>query len=109
MALAALSAGLILSGCSPDSERVTFDGNYFPTKVKGERGDRRSFTATARRAGRGVEGAQKAARHAATKYCIERFGASDIAWAPGKDGQDGPVFVRSGSRIAVKGRCEIWK
>jgi hypothetical protein len=88
---------------------VLFDGNYYPAKSRGEKSDPRVFTASAGRAGRGIEGAQKAAVHEATRYCIEKFGTSAIEWSPRREGQEGPVFTRSGDRVSVAGTCIIWK
>lgn len=105
----ALLALALVAGCTDRKERVFFDGNYYPGKARGERDDRRDFTATVRRAGRGIEGAQKAAVHEATRYCIENFGTSEIAWAGVAEGQEGPAYARSGDRLSVSGRCVIWK
>ncbi len=105
----ALLALALVAGCTERKERVLFDGNYYPGKARGEREDRRDFTATVRRAGRGIEGAQKAAVHEATRYCIENFGTSEIAWSGVAEGQEGPVYARSGDRLSVSGRCIIWK
>ena len=99
----------ILAGCTERSERVLFDGNYYPPKSSGDRNDRRNFTASVKRADLGLEGAQKAVLHEARRYCVTNFGTSDIAWADGSDGGAGPAFARSGSRVSVSGRCVIWK
>ncbi|GAW34021.1 hypothetical protein RA2_01066 [Roseovarius sp. A-2] len=98
----------LLASCASREERVFFDGNFYPPKSGGERSDRRNFTATVKRVSRGVEGAQKAAVHEATRYCLKNFGTSDIAWAGVAEGEIGPVYLRSGDRITVEGRCEIW-
>lgn len=108
--IAAVLLGLVLvAGCTDSEERVLFDGNYYPGKARGEKTDRRDFTATVRRAGRGIGGAQKAALHEATRYCLKNFGTSEIAWSGVPEGQEGPVYARSGDRVSVKGRCIIWK
>ncbi|MET4101954.1 hypothetical protein ABIE58_001378 [Roseovarius sp. MBR-78] len=106
---AALLGVALVAGCTDREDRVYFDGNYYPGKVRGEKADRRVFTATARRAGRGIEGAQKAAVYEATRYCIMNFGTSEIAWAGVAEGQTGPVYARSGDRVSVTGRCVIWE
>ena len=98
-----------LAGCTERSERVLFDGNYYPPKSSGDRDDRRSFTASVKRADRGIEGAQEAVLHEARRYCVTNFGTSDIVWTDGSDERAGPAFARSGSRISVSGRCRIWK
>lgn len=106
---AALLGLALVAGCSEREERVLFDGNYYPGKARGEKTDRRDFTASVGRAGRGIEGAQQAALHEATSYCIATFGTSDIAWSGVADGQEGPVYIRSGDRVSVTGRCIIWE
>ena len=55
-------AVLMLAGCTERSERAIFDGNYYPPKTRAEKEDRRNFTASVRRASRGIEGAQSTAR-----------------------------------------------
>ena len=99
---------VVLAGCTERKERVVFDGNYYPPKSRAEKQDRRNFTASVSRANRGIEGAQKAVVHEATRYCLENFGTSDIAWAAAQTGE-GPVYTRSGDRVSVAGRCVIWK
>ncbi|SLN15301.1 hypothetical protein ROG8370_00404 [Roseovarius gaetbuli] len=101
-------AVLMLAGCTERSERAIFDGNYYPPKTRAEKEDRRNFTASVRRASRGIEGAQKAALHEATRYCLESFGTSEIKWSGVAKGE-GPVYGRSGDTVSVTGRCIIWK
>jgi hypothetical protein len=108
--IAAAMLGLVfVAGCTDRQDRVLFEGTYYPGKARAERDDRRDFTATVRRAGRGIEGAQKAAVYEATCYCIGSFGTSEITWAGVPEGQEGPVYARSGDRLSVSGRCAIWQ
>lgn len=104
-----LLCAVLVAGCTKREERVLFDGKYYPAKVRAERGDRRVFTASVGRAGRGVEGARKAAVHEATRHCIANFGTSTIEWKGAREGQEGPVFTRSGDRVSVSGTCTIWR
>jgi hypothetical protein len=104
----ALVALALVAGCADREERVLFDGNYYPGKVRGEKDDRRDFTATVRRANAGSEGAQDAAVYEATRYCLKNFGTSEIAWSGAAEGQEGPVYARSGDSLSVTGRCVIW-
>ena len=99
----------VVAGCANREERVLFDGNYYPGKVRADRDERRNFTATVRRAGRGIEGAQKAAVYEATRYCLDSFGTSEIAWSGVAEGQEDPVYARSGESVSVSGRCVIWQ
>ncbi|MDT8329266.1 MAG: hypothetical protein RQ750_18180 [Roseovarius sp.] len=101
-------AVLMLAGCTEIKERSFFEGKYYPPKTRVEKGDRRNFTASVRRASRGINGAQQAAVHEATRYCLESFGTSEIEWSGVAKGE-GPVYGRSGDTVSVTGRCIIWK
>lgn len=98
----------VLAGCAEREERVFFEGNYYPGKARAEKEDRRNFTASVRRAGRGMEGAQQAVVYEATRYCLENFGTSEITWSGVPEGAEGPVYGRSGDTVSVRGRCIIW-
>ncbi|NCQ24235.1 MAG: hypothetical protein COW54_02025 [Rhodobacteraceae bacterium CG17_big_fil_post_rev_8_21_14_2_50_63_15] len=99
----------VMAGCTERKERVLFDGVYYPPKSRAEKQDQRNFTASVSRANRGIEGAQKAAVHEATRYCLENFGTSEIDWRGVPEGSEGPLFARSGDRVSVSGRCAIWR
>tara|TARA_R110000851_G_scaffold194302_7_gene345121 strand:- start:582 stop:935 length:354 start_codon:yes stop_codon:yes gene_type:complete len=103
-----LIALTVLAGCAEREERVLFNGNYYPGKARAEKQDRRNFTASVKRAGRGIEGAQQAALYEATRYCLDNFGTSEIAWVGVPEGGKGPVYARSGDTVSVTGRCIIW-
>ena len=108
MAVAMVGAAVV-AGCTERSERVLFDGSYYPARSDGDRSDRRDFTASAKRVDQGLDGAREAALHEARRYCVNYFGSSDIAWSETPDGRSGPAFAQSGNRITVSGRCVIWK
>lgn len=99
---------IVLAGCADRSERVTFDGNYYPAKSRTETQDRREFTASVTRASRGIDGARRAVVHEATRYCLHNFGTSDIVWAANQGESERPVYARAGDRVSVTGRCVIW-
>jgi len=101
--------GVALAGCAERSERMFFAGNYYPPRTDEDRDDRRNFTASVKRVDQGVEGAREAVLHEARRYCVTNYGTSDIAWAQGPDGREGPAFAVSGGRMTVTGRCVIWK
>ncbi len=98
----------VLAGCAKREERVYFNGNYYPGKSRAEKEDRQNFTASVSRASSGLEGAQLAAVHEATRYCLANYGTSEITWSGVASGQEGPVYARSGDSLSVSGRCEIW-
>jgi len=104
----ALIAMTVLAGCAEREQRVLFNGNYYPGKARAQKEDRRNFTASVRRAGRGLEGAQQAVLYEATRYCLTNFGTSEIAWSGVPVGAEGPVYGRSGDTVSVRGRCIIW-
>ncbi|EDM71214.1 hypothetical protein RAZWK3B_13374 [Roseobacter sp. AzwK-3b] len=100
-------SALMLAACSERSERVLFDGMYFPAKAKKASDDRLDFEVSVRRASQSLEAAQAAGRHEGTRYCIENFGTSEIAWSEGPDGESGAVQMSNGN-LMLKGRCVIW-
>lgn len=104
----ALGLALVLAGCSDRSERVMFNGNYYPPASSADSEGGRGFTASVSRASSGMAGAQLAVQHEATRYCLQNFGTSDIDWAGAPEGAEGPAFGRTGDRVSVRGRCVIW-
>jgi len=100
-------SALALMGCSERSERVMFDGMYFPAKAKKASDDRQDFVVSVRRAAQSLDAAIEAGRHEGTSYCLENFGTSDIDWADGPDGE-GDMAQVSGDSLTLKGRCVIW-
>ena len=105
VALAALLL-VAVSACTPQKDRTLFDGRYYPAKTHRMKGEARAFTATVRRADRGVDGARKAASYAATRYCVENFGTSDVEWRIGPDAPE--PEIRKGDRLTVAGVCKLW-
>jgi hypothetical protein len=100
-------SALMLAACSERSERVLFDGMYFPAKAKKASDDRMEFEVSVRRAAQGLEAAQAAGRHEGTRYCIENFGTSEIAWSGEAEGE-GAAMQMSNDTLSMKGRCVIW-
>lgn len=106
VAVAALM--IVVAGCSAREERMLFDGNYYPADSGAVSQDRLDFTASVTRASQGMDGAQRATVHEATRYCVNTFGTSRIDWANVPAGSDGPAFARNGDRVSASGRCVIW-
>lgn len=104
--LLSISVGLalVLTACGPDDDDLLFDGKFFRTKVKSERGSRQQFIVTARPVSQSLEGAREASRHAAISYCIERYGSSDIAWLVGPDSEDADLPI-SDDTLTLQGTC----
>lgn len=99
---------VLVAGCSVREERMLFDGSYYPASSGAVSDDRRDFTASVTRASQGMEGAQRATLHEATRYCVNTFGTSRIDWANVPEASDGPAFAREGDRVSASGRCVIW-
>jgi hypothetical protein len=97
-----------LAGCAEREQRMLFDGNYYPARSGATDQDHRAFTASVTRASQGVSGAQRAALHEATRYCVNTFGTSRIDWANVPADSAGPAYARAGDRVSVAGRCVIW-
>lgn len=76
----ALGVILALAACAQDENRLAFDGFYFKTKAKEIDDDRSRFVVTVFRVSQTLQGAREAGAHEATRYCIENFGTSRIAW-----------------------------
>ncbi|WP_232796480.1 hypothetical protein [Roseovarius salinarum] len=107
-ALIALPA--LLGGCgnmTEFSDRMYFDGNYYPAKVKHDRENRRIFTLTVRRIGQGIEGAREAARYEGTRYCVDEYGTSEIAWVVAPDAPLEELPISDG-KMVLQGKCERW-
>jgi len=108
VSLIVLAAGLALAGCAKKSERVYFEGHYYPTKARAaDRADRQSFTVSVRRAGQGLKGARAAGAHGGKAYCLKYYGTSDIAWTVGPDAPADAIGAGSG-RLRLSGRCVLW-
>ena len=99
---------LMLGACSEKSQRVFFDGNFYPAKAKKVKGDRESFVVNVRRVDQGLKGAREAGRHAGIKYCVENFGYSEIDWVKGPD-DDATALDRSKGNLVLQGRCKVWE
>lgn len=102
-----LMAALALGACAKKTERVTFDGVYFPLKSKKASDDRQDFVVTVRKAEQNLELAREAGRYEGTRYCLQNFGTSEIDWSQGPDAEDGTVMLSGGS-LTFRGRCSLW-
>lgn len=109
LTIAVLAAAVAIAGCSKKSERVYFNGNYYPTKARAaDRSDRQSFTVAVRRADQGLAGAREAGRYGGKQYCLKNYGTSEIEWTVGPDAPDASLGRSRGSSIVFSGRCILW-
>lgn len=103
----ALISVVVLSACQPQAKRVYFNGNYYPSKARADKQDRKNFEVSVRRADQGLDGAREAGRYEGTQYCLKNFGTSDIAWSIGPESED-EVLVLSGGSLILRGACVTW-
>jgi hypothetical protein len=81
----ALGLLAILTGCQSSEDRLAFDGFYFKAKAADIDDDRSRFTVTVFKVSQTLQGAREAGAYEATRYCIENFGTSRIAWVAPPD------------------------
>ena len=100
-----LATCALIAGCGPDEEDVLFDGQFYRSGVKTERGTRDRFTVTARPVSASLLGAREAARYEATVYCVNNFGRSDIIWTVGPESPDEQLTIENDT-LTLSGRCQ---
>ncbi|NRB03792.1 MAG: hypothetical protein HRU30_11070 [Rhodobacteraceae bacterium] len=94
-----------MSGCSRDRDRVAFEGVEFRSKASFvDRKDRTAFEISVRPFSASAEGAREAGRYEATRYCVERYGTSDIIWTAGPDDAAEDLLVE-GDTLNLAGTC----
>ncbi len=96
------------AGCSSDAfwsqEAVLFDGIEFRQKsAPVDRKTPRNFEVSVRPVSASLEGAREAAKYEATRYCVNRYGNSDLKWDNDPDGE--ALLVRDDTLI-LQGRCD---
>lgn len=107
----ALMIGLValtVAGCSKlgRGEQTLFDGQRFRASAKStDRGDKATFTSTARPVAASLEGAAQAAAHEAVRHCIRYFGTSEIVWTIGPDSIDSAPQI-DGDSLILQGTCQ---
>jgi len=109
MAIAILmTVMLAVPGCTKKSERLLFNGAYYPIKARAaDKAERTAFTVSVRRADQGLKGAREAGRHGGKEYCLNNFGTSEIVWTVGPDAPD-RVLAGMGGSLALSGKCVLW-
>lgn len=101
-----LAAVVAVAGCSQRDKDIAFDGHYYRSSAKKVGDDRSVFQVEVRQVSQSLDGAREAGRYAATKYCIENFGTSNIAWTSGPDPEKGALSV-SNDRLILQGKCNV--
>ncbi|KEJ97981.1 hypothetical protein SAMN05444149_101314 [Pseudosulfitobacter pseudonitzschiae] len=101
-----LAVALAVTGCAKSEKGLAFDGHYYRATAKKAGDDRSVFQVEVRQVSQSLEGAREAGRHAATKYCVDNFGTSNIAWTRGPDPENGSLSV-SNDKLLLQGKCEF--
>ncbi len=99
----------LAAGCNrvKKEDRILFDGFYFPTKASAvdKKATLSQFDVQVKDAGSSIEGAREAGRYAGTRYCIEKYGSSDIIWSVGPDSDPSQLRVVDGA-LNLRGTCQ---
>lgn len=104
----ALVAGAMLAGCARNSERVTFNGQFYKQKSKAaSRDNRERFVVTVRRVDRGYDGALAAGAYEGKRYCVQNFGTSEVEWYQSPLAPRGTVQP-DGNKLTFTGKCVLW-
>ena len=81
------------------------DGLRFRSRVTSLGEDDRGFAVRTRGAGRALSAAAEAGRTEAVRYCLTRFGGSEIAWLAGPDREITQMAIEDDGALLLTGRC----
>jgi len=102
--------GLVLAGAGCNNsllwnqEAVRFDGIEFRQKSAAvDRKTPKQFEVSVRPVSASLDGAREAAKYEATRYCITKYGNSDLKWETDPDGEALPV---RDDTLILRGRCD---
>jgi hypothetical protein len=106
-----LALAATLAACTSREAPILFDGQVYKAKASRVSDDDRTVQITVQAAAGREVGALQAARYEANRYCLERFGGSDLAWAEAEAGSEAdlvdPKSLLTGEGSLVRtGRCE---
>lgn len=91
------------SGVRGSSEQV--QGIRFRSRVSVTSDDDRNFAVSTAGAGRGISGAIEAGQLEAVRYCLKRFGGSEIAWTYGPDQDVETIQLNDSGALVLTGQC----
>ncbi|MEM7319107.1 MAG: hypothetical protein AAF408_08810 [Pseudomonadota bacterium] len=104
-----ICAAIGLSGCNRNNKenRILFDGQNFRVKVKtvDKKKSLADFTVSVRDVSRSLDGAREAGRYNGIRYCIEKFGSSQINWAVGPDTDPAQLRIED-NELVFRGTCQ---
>lgn len=104
MRLFALICVVPLVACTPSEQVPSFDGIKFRAQLSKVDKQRDQFLVKVSKASQSLVGAREAGRYEATKYCINQYGTSDIAWVSGPDVEDGSLTINN-DELQLRGAC----
>lgn len=94
-----------VSACSSDSrDDISFDGQYFRTKIAKVEDDWERFEISVSPVSASLEGAREAGRYEGVRYCVQNFGTSVIDWVSGPDAEVGTLTI-SDDKLLLSGTC----
>ena len=107
VAVAALSLVTACGLVKPPDDRVTFDGKSFRAKAKAvnKKAMPAEFTVTVKGVSASLDGALEAGRYEGTKFCIQNFGSSRIAWKVGPDTEPQNLRIAD-DKLTFAGTCQ---
>ncbi|WP_371157738.1 hypothetical protein [Jannaschia sp. 2305UL9-9] len=91
------------SGVRGSSEQVR--GIRFRSRLSVTSEDDRSFAVSTAGAGRGISGAIEAGRVEAVRYCLNRFGGSEISWTYGPEQDAETIRLDDRGALVMTGQC----
>lgn len=107
-ALGVTVALTVASACTvtSSSDRVLFDGHFFRTKAKhvDKKAMPTEFTVVVNGVSASLDGAREAGRFEGTKFCINNFGSSSIAWKVGPDTEPQKLRITD-DKLTFAGAC----
>jgi hypothetical protein len=103
---AILGAAAVLAACGDiyEANKVAFEGHYFSARLSRDKDNHRAFAVQVSPVSLSLSGAREAGRYEATKYCIENYGSSAVAWTVGPDSPDASIPVQDDS-ASFSGAC----
>ncbi len=104
---ACCAAAVLLGGCTPIEDRITFGGYYFRADAKAidKKKTLAEFTVTVRDVAQSLDGARAAGGYEGTSYCIKNFGTSRIDWVVGPATDPGDLRIVD-ERLVFQGTCD---
>ncbi|MEM1005110.1 MAG: hypothetical protein AAF496_14935 [Pseudomonadota bacterium] len=106
----ALFALSLVAACGlirPSEDKILFDGKSFRAKAKSvdKKQDPLNFTVVINNASSSLNGAREAGRYEGTRFCVQNFGSSRIAWTVGPDTEPDQLRI-SDDKLTLAGTCQ---